>query len=65
MTNPVHQAIQEEFLAIVETYTGLKHEKLSITDEWARNGPDHLRHIPLSEYLFMVIFFNACPLCNI
>ena len=39
----------DAFLAALESYLGLKHQMISLQEEWARTGPKTLRHKTLLD----------------
>ena len=54
MANENQQRMQEEFLAILEDYIGIKHTKVSLVELWKSTGPEQHRNTPLKEYLATV-----------
>lgn len=54
MQNENQQTMQEEFLKALEDLLGIQHTKLSISEEWKRTGPEHLRDQDLAKYLAKV-----------
>lgn len=50
----------DAFLASLEGYLGLKHQKISFQDEWARTGPETLRHKTLLD-IFQVNMPQPLP----
>jgi hypothetical protein len=51
MANASQQRMQENFLSILEDYTGIKHTKLSLSALWERTSPKEYRKIALSDHL--------------
>lgn len=51
MANEAQQRMQDEFLTILEEYTGVKHTKVSLTDLWSSTAPEEHRKTTLSDYL--------------
>jgi hypothetical protein len=50
--------MSELFLHALEDALGIKHTKLSLIEEWSRNGPEAVRSTTLTEYLGMVSSFS-------
>lgn len=51
MQDASQQAMQEEFLGALENYLDVKHEKISLDDEWSKTGPPEHKNTPLREYM--------------
>ncbi|KAJ5116053.1 hypothetical protein N7456_000401 [Penicillium angulare] len=51
MKNAQQQTMNEAFLHALESYLGVKHQKISLIEEWAKTGPAQGRETPLDEYM--------------
>lgn len=51
MQNQAQQAMQEEFLEVLEKYLGVEHIKISLADKWIETGPENGRAKSLKAYM--------------
>ncbi|KAK1833473.1 amidase signature domain-containing protein [Podospora conica] len=58
VANEAQQRMTDAFLAALEDFLGIKHEKISLQEEWARTGPEMARHKTLFD------IFNATKELN-
>jgi hypothetical protein len=49
VANEAQQCMIDAFLAALESYLGLKHQKISLQQLWAQTGPRTLRHKTLLD----------------
>lgn len=54
--------MNESFLAALESYLGLSHTKISLSEEWSKTGPGNVRDIPLKDYITKVSTFSVSEL---
>ncbi|KAK0750252.1 amidase [Schizothecium vesticola] len=58
VANDAQQRMIDAFLAALESYLGLKHQMVSLQEEWAQTGPKTLRHKTLLD------IFKSAKLLN-
>lgn len=54
--------MNENFLAALESYLGLSHTKISLSEEWSKTGPEEVRDIALKNYITKVCAFSVSEL---
>lgn len=51
--------MQEEFLQALESYLGVQHEKIGISDKWMETGPEDGKTQTLKSYMTKVSYLSG------